>query len=92
MLVDETHHVAAMTLEPEESRGLEAMGAEPVLGDVFDLARLMKWLSARRTGNPGAGLARGAELGARTRHARCSRTRRQPRSIYSLPFAARRTG
>ena len=40
MLVKEGHKVVAMTRAAEKSRGLEAMGAQPVLGDVFDVARL----------------------------------------------------
>ncbi len=40
MLVKAGHKVVAMTREPEKSRGLEAMGAEPVVVDVFDVARL----------------------------------------------------
>ncbi len=42
MLVKEGHKVVAMTREPEKSRGLEAMGTEPVVVDVFDVARLNK--------------------------------------------------
>ncbi len=40
MLVKEGHNVVAMTRAPEKTRLLEAMGAEPVLGDVFDVSRL----------------------------------------------------
>ncbi len=40
MLVKEGHKVVAMTRTPEKIQDLEAMGAEPVLGDVFDASRL----------------------------------------------------
>ena len=40
MLVKEGHKVVAMTRAPKKVRGLEAMGAAPALGDVFDVARL----------------------------------------------------
>jgi len=40
MLVKEGHKVVAMTRAPEKFRNVEAMGAKPVLGDVFDPARL----------------------------------------------------
>ncbi len=40
MLVEEGHKVVAMTRAPEKIPDLEAIGAEPVLGDVFDVARL----------------------------------------------------
>ena len=39
MLVNKEHRVLAMTRTPEKSRALEAMGAEPVFADVFDVAR-----------------------------------------------------
>ena len=40
MLVKEGHEVVALTRDPQKFDGVEAMGAEPVLGDVFDVARL----------------------------------------------------
>ena len=40
MLVKEGHKVVAMTRDPEKVSGLEAMGTEPALVDVFDVARL----------------------------------------------------
>ncbi len=40
MLVKEGHKVVAMTRAPEKIRDLEAMGAEPVLCDVFDVSGL----------------------------------------------------
>ena len=39
-LVKEGHKVVAMTRDPEKVSGLEAMGTEPALVDVFDVARL----------------------------------------------------
>ncbi len=40
MLVKEGHEVVALTRDPQKFDSVEAMGAEPVLGDVFDAARL----------------------------------------------------
>ena len=40
MLVKEGHKVVAMTRAPEKIHDLEVIGAEPALGDVFDVARL----------------------------------------------------
>ncbi len=40
MLVREGHRVVTLTRNPEKLGGLEAMGTEAVLGDVFDVARL----------------------------------------------------
>ena len=40
MLVEEGHKVVAMTRAREQIPDLEAMGAESVLGDVFDVSRL----------------------------------------------------
>ncbi len=40
MLVKEGRRVVAMTRDPKQVYGLEAMGTEPVLGDVFDVTRL----------------------------------------------------
>ncbi len=40
MLVEEGHKVVALTRAPEKFPDLKAIGAEPVLGDVFDVARL----------------------------------------------------
>ncbi len=37
MLVKEGHEVVALTRDPQKLGGLETMGAEPVLGDVFDV-------------------------------------------------------
>lgn len=40
LLVGEGHHVVAMTRSPDGAARLEAMGAAPVIGDVFDRVRL----------------------------------------------------
>jgi len=40
MLVQEGHHVVAMTRSPGGAARLEAMGAAPVIGNVFDKGRL----------------------------------------------------
>ena len=40
MLIDEGHHVVAMTRTPAGAARIEAMGAVPVIGDVFDEVRL----------------------------------------------------
>ena len=40
MLAREGHHVVAMTRSPGSATRLEAMGATPVIGDVFDKVRL----------------------------------------------------
>jgi nucleoside-diphosphate-sugar epimerase len=40
MLVAQGHRVVAMTRTPERCEALRALGAEPVLGDVFDASRL----------------------------------------------------
>lgn len=40
MLVEAGHEVVAMTRAPERAASLEAMGAAPVVCDVFDVARL----------------------------------------------------
>jgi 2-alkyl-3-oxoalkanoate reductase len=40
MLVKDGHHVIAMTRSLENAPALETMGAVPVIGDVFDLAKL----------------------------------------------------
>jgi len=40
MLVNEGHKVVAMTRASDKFSSLDAMGAQPVLGDVFDVARL----------------------------------------------------
>ena len=40
MLVHEGHHVVAMTRSSDSAVRLEAMGAKPVIGDVFDEGRL----------------------------------------------------
>jgi len=42
MLVQEGHHVVAMTRSSDGAARLEAMGAVPVNGDVFDKGRLDK--------------------------------------------------
>lgn len=39
-LVQDGHHVVAMTRSPEGAARLDAMGATPVIGDVFDKVRL----------------------------------------------------
>jgi nucleoside-diphosphate-sugar epimerase len=40
LLIADGHHVAAMTRSPQKTEGLRALGAEPVLCDVFDAAAL----------------------------------------------------
>ena len=41
MLVDDGHRVVAMTRSAEHAAALQAMGAEPVIGDVFDVEGLL---------------------------------------------------
>jgi nucleoside-diphosphate-sugar epimerase len=45
LLVQQGHHVVAMTRSPEAATRLQAMGATPVIGDVFDAARLIELVS-----------------------------------------------
>jgi nucleoside-diphosphate-sugar epimerase len=44
MLVQASHRVMAMTRTAEGAAILQAMGATPVIGDVFDASRLIEWV------------------------------------------------
>jgi NAD(P)-dependent dehydrogenase (short-subunit alcohol dehydrogenase family) len=48
MLVAEGHRVVAMTRSADRARQLEAMGAEAVVGDVFDRPRLVGLVARAR--------------------------------------------
>jgi nucleoside-diphosphate-sugar epimerase len=46
LLIDDGHQVAAMTRSPEKVERLRALGAEPVLCDVFDAPKLREEVAA----------------------------------------------
>lgn len=48
MLVSEGHAVVALTRSPRRASALEFMGAMPVIGDVFDIARLSELVVSAR--------------------------------------------
>ena len=48
MLVEAGHHVVSLTRSADRGSALEAMGAIPVIGDVFDVARLTELVVAAK--------------------------------------------